>query len=573
MTGAAAALVLVLGAPAAGAQTNVINTIAGNGTAGFAGDGGPADASQLGSPLAVSVAPDGGYLIVDQGNSRVRRVFPNGTIVTVAGVGSTGFSGDGGPAVLAQLNAPSAAVMTGDGSILIADANNNRIRVVDPNGTISTAAGNGTPAFAGDGGPAASASLSFPADVALTADGGYLIADNDNNSVRYVSPTGLITTLAGSGSPGFSGDGGPAQQAQLNDPAGVAATADGGFLVADTGNNRVRGVDPNGTISTAAGNGNPAFGGDGGPAPAASLNAPVRVAAAPDFGFLIADRFNHRIRRVALDGTISTAAGVGSAGFSGDGGPAPAAELNNPFGVSTTPEGDFLIADTLNQRVRFVDAGAPPPPPGLPPPVIGEKANAVPLEGTVRIKLAEGTSKRAAKALGLAGAGVGFVPLNEARQIPVGSTLDTTRGTVGLTMSAARQSSAVQSGQFRGSQFVLRQSRRNPLTTLALAGGGLNKCKRPRRGKAAAAAKRSRRLFSNARGRFRTRGRNSHATVRGTRWLQRDTCAGTLTRVMAGSVRVRDLTKDRTRTLRSGQRYLARPPARKPKRGRRGGGR
>jgi sugar lactone lactonase YvrE len=559
------ALVLTaLAAPAANAQTNVISTVAGTGAPGAAGENAPAVSSQLSAPLSVSVTPDGGYLLADQGNSRVRRVLPDGTIVTVAGGAGPGFSGDGGPATAAQLNGPTAAVMRPDGRILIADSNNNRIREVGTDGIITTVAGTGTPGYNGDNIAATTASLSFPADIALQSDGGYLIADNDNHRVRRVSPNGSIVTLAGNGSPGFSGDGGSPFSAQLNSPAGVAIAADGAFLIADTGNNRVRRIPPAQNIATVAGGGS---GGDGGAATDALLTTPDRIAPLADGGFLIAQSQAHRIRRVLPDGTITTVAGTGSAGFGGDGGLATLAQLNSPFGVAVTTEGDYLIADTLNHRIRHVDAGAPPEPPPpepLPPPVQGESANATPLRGDVFVKFpADATPK-------LHGAQAGFVPLTEAQQIPIGSELDTTKGTVALTTASGSEGDPLQEGNFRGGRFVLGQSSKNPLTTLRMTGGGLGRCRgKVRKGDASAAARKKRRLFGNASGRFRTRGRNSHATVRGTVWTVTDTCKKTVTAVAEGSVRVRDLVKKKTVTVSAGERYVARSKLRKPKKPRR----
>ncbi len=235
--------------------TGFIFTVAGTGSAGYGGDGGPATAAQLSVPVNVSATPDGGYLVVEQGTNHIRRVDAAGTITTVAGNGAAGSGGDGGPATSASMNAPNAAVMTSGGDILIADSNNNRVRKVSPDGTITTVAGTGAAGFGGDGGPATAAQLSFPADVAVTADGGYLIADNDNNRIRKVSAAGTITTVAGNGTAGFSGDGGPATAAEINDPAGVAVEADGSFAIADLNNNRVRLVSATGTISTLAGTG------------------------------------------------------------------------------------------------------------------------------------------------------------------------------------------------------------------------------------------------------------------------------------------------------------------------------
>jgi hypothetical protein len=264
--------VLLLWVPAAPAATNNIFTVAGTGTPGFSGDGGPATSAQLFRAADVAVTADGGFLIADNLNHRVRRVSPAGTITTVAGVGTAGFSGDGGSATDAQLNQPQGVAVTADGGFLIADSSNQRVRRVSPGGTITTVAGTGALGFSGDGGPATAADIGNPQGVAVTADGSFLIADSDNQRVRHVSPAGTITTVAGTGTEGFSGDGGPATAAELAFPSGVAVTAEGGFLITDFDNHRVRRVSPAGTITTVAGNGTQGFGGDGGPATAAQLN-------------------------------------------------------------------------------------------------------------------------------------------------------------------------------------------------------------------------------------------------------------------------------------------------------------
>ncbi len=279
-----------------------------------------------------------------------------GDVFTFAGTGAAGFAGDGGPAVSATLRQPTAVAWLGDGSVLVADFGNHRIRRVSPGGQINTVAGTGTAGYSGDGGPATSARLNWPVDVEATADGGFLIADLGNRRVRRVSPEGIITTIAGTGVEGTSGDGGPATSARLDAPTGVAVTGDGGFLVADAGTHRVRRVSPGGTITRVAGDGIAGGTGDGGPATSARLNAPVGVAALPDGGFLVTEYEGHRVRRVSAEGVISRVAGTGSAGFSGDGGAATAARLNKPVHVSTTSDGGFLIGDSLNGRVRKVSA-------------------------------------------------------------------------------------------------------------------------------------------------------------------------------------------------------------------------
>ena len=248
-----------------------------------------------------------------------------------------------------------------DGGFLISDAGTAQIRRVSPTGTITTVAGGGTPGFSGDGGPATAAQLFAPSGVAAMPDGGFLIADTGNSHVRQVSPAGTITTVAGTGTPGFSGDGGPATAAQLgiNSPYSVAVTADGGFLIGDEVNPRVRRVSPTGIITTVAGTGVQGTSGDGGPANAAQLNVPMGVATTPDGGILIADYFGNRVRWVSPTGVISTVAGTGTPAVvtNGDGGSATAANLTMPFGVVATPNGGFVFSESGNDAIRFVDAG------------------------------------------------------------------------------------------------------------------------------------------------------------------------------------------------------------------------
>ena len=306
-------------------------------------------------------APGGGFVIADQVNFRVRKVAPDGTITTLAGTGTQASTGDGGPATSATLAAPSGLAFLPDGSLLIAEANGNRIRKIATNGTISTVVGTGAAGFSGDNGPATAAKVAFPYDIGVYADGSYVIVDQDNNRIRYISAAGTITTFGSTGTAGA-----------LNDPAGLSITSDGSILIADTNNNRIRRAYANGTITTIAGTGSAGFTGDGGPAINARLNLPNRVQALADGGYLIADRNNHRIRLVAADGTISTIAGDGTAAYGGDGGPATSAQINQPVGVSIMPNNDILVTDTFNQRIRLVDesedAVVPPPSEPLPPP-------------------------------------------------------------------------------------------------------------------------------------------------------------------------------------------------------------
>ncbi len=283
-----------------------------------------------------------------------------GVITRVAGTGAPGNAGDGGPATEADLSDPPGVAVTADGGFLIADLQNHLVRQVSAAGVITRVAGTGVPGNAGDGGLATEAELYFPVGVAVTADGGFLIAEIGNNVVRKVSKAGVITRVAGTyGGAGNAGDDGPATGAELSQPYGVAVTADGGFLIADTANNVVRKVSAAGVITRVAGTyapaGNP---GDDGPATEAELSGPAGVAVTADGGFLIADTGNHVVRKVSKAGVITRVAGTyGGAGNAGDDGPATEAELSFSPGVAVTADGGFLIADAGNHEVRAVSVG------------------------------------------------------------------------------------------------------------------------------------------------------------------------------------------------------------------------
>src|SRR5271157_2250007 len=327
-----------------------ITTIAGNGNSGFSGDGGPATSASIFSPSGMAVDSAGNLYIADDGNRRVRKVT-GGTIATIAGNGLYRYSGDGGPSTSASLNSPNGVAVDSAGNLYIADTYNDRIRKVS-GGTITTVAGNGTNGFSGDGGPATSASLFWPYGVAVDSAGNLYIADSGNNRIRKVTG-GTITTVAGGGS--GLGDGGPATSASLALPYGVAVDSAGNLYIADFGNNRIRKVS-GGTITTVAGNGTQGFSGDGGPATSASLFRPFGVAVDSAGNLYIGDSWNDRIRKVS-GGTITTVAGNGTAGFSGDGGPATSATLNWPAGVAVDPAGNLHIADSWNDRIRKVSGG------------------------------------------------------------------------------------------------------------------------------------------------------------------------------------------------------------------------
>jgi hypothetical protein len=458
-----------------------IYTVAGAGTAAFSGDGGPATAAELYFPNATAVDGAGNLIIADYYNNRVRvvaatsgtfygRAMTAGDIYTVAGTGSPAFSGDGGPATAASVPFPSSVAVDHNGNLVLTEPQADRVRVVavksgtfyaqamtagdiytvagnglvfesgntgkaanaelatpaaiavDGSGSgagnyalldycqvrlvaastgsffgrsmspgrIYGIAGNGRPGYTGDGGPATAARVGPPpGGVTFDGSGNLVLADSGNNRIRVIAATSgtfygqpmtlaHIYTVAGDGTAGFSGDGGPATLAELNGPGAVTLDAAGNLVIADTGNNRIRVIAATsgtfygtamtaGHIYTVAGTGSAGFSGDGGPATAAALRTPTSVATDPAGNLLIADSANNRVRAVAATsgtfygramaaGDIYTVAGNGTYGYAGDGGPAASAQLRDPLGVSVDGAGNLLIADTLNSRVRLVAA-------------------------------------------------------------------------------------------------------------------------------------------------------------------------------------------------------------------------
>jgi len=333
-------------------------TIAGNGSSGFSGDGGSAIAAQLRFPSGLAMDAQHRLYIADSLNNRIRRL-ENGIITTFAGSGSYGFSGDGGSAINAQFRNPTAISISNDGAIFIADSSNHRIRKIDTNGLISTVVGTQAFGFAGDNGAATAAQLNFPQSVAVDRLGNVFIADTNNHRIRRVDTSGRITTFAGIGSAGFSGDGDFAALSQLNQPTSIRINAVGELFIADSGNQRIRKIDSSGIIRTVAGNGLSGFAGDNALAINALLNYPRGISFDRDGNVYFVDSGNHRIRKIALDNTISTLAGMGSAGFAGDGNTALSVLFNNPADILIDSSGNLFVADYANQRVRRIDAQLP----------------------------------------------------------------------------------------------------------------------------------------------------------------------------------------------------------------------
>jgi sugar lactone lactonase YvrE len=314
-----------------------IGTVAGNGMPGFNGDGGPAIGAELHYPFGIALDQAGNLFVADTPNNRIRKVDTSGNITTVAGTGAAAYSGDGGPAVIAALNHPTGVAIDNRGNLYIADEYNNRIRVVSA-GTITTYAGNGTVGNHGDGGPAIGAQLYYPTGVAFDpAFSNIYIADSDNQRIRKVDSSKTITTVAGNGNTGYNCNNGTATGVGLHTPYSVAVDGSGNLYIADYGNQCVRKVDTSGNITTVAGNGIASYSGDGGRATSAELNYPTGVAIDRGGNLFIADYGNNRVRQVDTSGIITTLAGNGEAGFSGDGGPAAGTKLYRPAGVVVVP--------------------------------------------------------------------------------------------------------------------------------------------------------------------------------------------------------------------------------------------
>jgi uncharacterized protein (TIGR03437 family) len=324
----------------------IITTVAGNGTSNYGGDGGPAAGAQvnfrccqMGGGMALD--REGGLYIADTWNNRVRKVSANGIITTVAGNGSAGYSGDGGPAISAQLALPMALAVDNAGDLYIADTWNFRIRKISRAGIIATVAGNGTAGHSGDGAEAINAQIGYSFGVTVDTSGTLYIANL--GYIRKVSPNGIITTVVD-----FSGSAGPAGGTQMGTVLAVAVDSAGNLYFTDHGHDRVLKLSPSGVIATVAGNGMRGYSGDDGPANEAQIATPVALAVDSADNLYIGEWGDSRIRKVSPAGIISTIAGDGTYGYSGDGGPATSAEIGFPSGLAVGIHGEIYVADSQN---------------------------------------------------------------------------------------------------------------------------------------------------------------------------------------------------------------------------------
>lgn len=342
-------------------QAQIISTIAGNGTIGSTGDGGPASVAGLVNNNSVIVDGSGNIYITD--GHTIRKISSSGIISTIAGTGIAGYNGDGIPATNAKLNSPMDIAIDDSGNLYIADMHNQRVRKVDAGGFITTISGNGSMGYSGDGNQATDATFRDPTHLILDKNGNLYIADSKNNVIRKIDTSGTITTVAGEQYVitlgtycRYGGDNGPATAAYLCEPRDMLIDTSGCLYICDAGNHRVRKVNNSGIISTFAGNGLPGYPHDGNPATASSISVPFGITAGMSGNVYILSTDGPVVRGINTGGLIYTYAGNGTSGYSGDGGPSLAAQLNNPAGIAMDMTGVMYIADHDNYRVRKISA-------------------------------------------------------------------------------------------------------------------------------------------------------------------------------------------------------------------------
>lgn len=350
-----APVALIMSSASAGSWT--ISSVAGTGVAGFSGDGGPALTAEINDPYGVVRGPDGALWFCEHNGHRIRRIAPDGTISTVAGTGERGFAGDGGPAATAALNLPHEIRFDAAGHLYIADTANHRVRRVDAQtGIITTVAGSGTRGYAGDGGPAVQAALNGPHSIQFGPDGRLYICDVGNHVIRILDlDTEMIETFAGTGRPGTTPDGSPIAGTPLNNPRSLDVDREGDlWLVTREGNQVLKFDLKEGRIRHIAGTGAPGFTGNGGPAKLATLSGPKGIALDAAGNAWLADTESHTVRMIdAATGTIELIAGTGAAGDGGDGDPLLCA-MNRLHGVFVDTDGSVFIGDSEAHRIRVL---------------------------------------------------------------------------------------------------------------------------------------------------------------------------------------------------------------------------
>jgi trimeric autotransporter adhesin len=334
------------------AHAQIITTIAGNDTGGYNGDNIPAVSAQLYQPNDIAFDGTGNVYIVDGKNNRIRKINAAGIITTIAGTGIGGYNGDDMQATAAELNYPSSMTFDASSNMYITDDFNFRIRKINSTGIISTIAGTGSTGFSGDNGIATLANIGSCVGIVVDKTGDIYIDDGDYDRIRKISNSGIITTVAGNGFSVHSGDNGPATSSSLMEPNGLALDGSGNLYFAEYSGSCIRKISTSGIITTVVGTGTAGYSGDGRPATSAELYYPTGVSIDNGGNFYISDGTSSVIRKVDPSGIISTIAGTGDGGYSGDGGPATLAQLKSPSIARADVSGNIYIADWANNRVR-----------------------------------------------------------------------------------------------------------------------------------------------------------------------------------------------------------------------------
>ncbi len=337
----------------------IINTIAGTGTSGYSGDGAAATTAAMNYPTHTAMDAAGNLYFGDFTNARIRMINPSGIVATVAGTGTPGYTGDGIPATTSRIVSTAGMVTDAAGNLYFSDYGGFRVRKLSTTGIITTIAGTGVTGFGGDGVPASSAAITNPWGVVLDQAGNLYFCDRYNQRIRKIDGSGIITTIAGNGTAGFFGDGGAATAALISDPTDLAIDLNGNIYFTENADNRVRKISNTGIITSICGNGVGAFFGDGGAATAGRVNGPVGITVDTAGNVYIGDWGNNRIRKINTSGTLSTIAGTAVGGYNGDGGNPATTELFHPYGVSVFGTGDIYICDVGNARIRKISPIAP----------------------------------------------------------------------------------------------------------------------------------------------------------------------------------------------------------------------